>query len=68
MSESDKAFMLLQKDHSIDRKREDITHERKGVNGRLISYRKSSIKPPGGGGLFNFGLSRRGLIERGAYS
>ena len=29
------------------------------------AYRKSSIKPPGG--LFNFGPSRGGLIERGAY-
>ena len=31
-----------------------------------VTYRKSSIKPPGG--LFNFGSSRGGgLIERGAY-
>ena len=30
-----------------------------------ISYRKSSIKPPGG--LFNFWHSRGGLIREGAY-
>ena len=29
-------------------------------------YRKSSIEPPGG--LFNFGHSRGGLLERGAHS
>ena len=29
----------------------------------LSNYRKSSIRPPGG--LFNFGHSREGLVERG---
>ena len=33
---------------------------------RCIS-RKSFIKPPGGGGLFNFGPSRGGLNSEGAY-
>ena len=31
------------------------------------AYRKSSIKPRGGG-LFNFGHSKGSLLERGAYS
>ena len=34
----------------------------------FLSFRKRSIKSPGGGGLVNFGPFRGGLLERGAYS